>query len=594
MIRRPIFLFAAGLLLAGCGAEVPMGRFATPEDQIYRPMAPKSLRADGAELCDQPIELRSDTYDDALKARDAGGTPHPGRSRCYLSTYLVPGAAQWHERTQTPEKRPIAQPDRYTLSFVEMPETGSALRAPRQLSDLQAHLSAPGQQVVIVYVHGWRHDADIGNQNVRNFRTMLGFTRSALNQRCIDTRRYCDARLTGVYVSWRGRSFNEPTGEDASGTQLLAGALRTVGDRKRQSEKLALAQSSETPPLVGHVLRSIEGALSPLDQSDATADKMLTMGHSFGGNMLATWLMPQMVTAVKEHVHGQQMAPVLGDLTVLVNPAAEAWKWTAIQREMRLRAGIPDSVFAVNPANAPQQHRDAIRRWENMFAKDQRPTYIALTATGNWAGIMRWVRKDSATRYAFKAHRAVAVESPADKLMPPGVTRAEKATAIGHLEPQYRATGGLRAGPAVGSSHEFINNRFDIPAKDAYALSGSSKGAQCGSSQSGWLSKALARAGSEGRGWDSSYHDGQHKPLLTNLSVGEVRSSKDSSDGEVQFRHALYLRFRKNSQSVAQASSPFWNIRAFDTAINEHAGFVRFTAVCGINILWLDNATLPS
>jgi hypothetical protein len=217
--------------------------------------------------------------------------------------------------------------DEYTLSFVEMPEKASGLLKPQQLSDLLAtferNRKAGKQNIVMTYIHGWRHDAALGNGNVIRFRTILGYTRSALTARCIETGEYCDASLTGVYLSWRGRSFNEPVSANAAGP-WLAGGLWTNWARKAQSETLATPTvkqntedakcrapkhgARENSSIVGGTLRAIERSLD-LDHGNTRAEKMLVMGHSYGGNMLAHYLRPTALDQIECHTIGDEIAP---------------------------------------------------------------------------------------------------------------------------------------------------------------------------------------------------------------------------------------------------------------------------------------------
>ena len=68
------------------------------------------------------------------------------------------------------------------------------------------------------------------------------------------------------------------------------------------------------------------------DGRDTTT--LIVAGHSLGGNMLATGLKDDVLKAVRRHRFGETLPPVLGNLVVLINPASEASKWTAIQREV--------------------------------------------------------------------------------------------------------------------------------------------------------------------------------------------------------------------------------------------------------------------
>ncbi|WP_299770874.1 hypothetical protein [uncultured Tateyamaria sp.] len=172
MTRLFLILLAAAVFgLYGC----------TQKDTPYRSFAGLSNAASGAG-CDNPLRLSSASYP-AVVAANTGQ-----RVECYLSPYKVPGAEKWQE---VPRGDAILHPDTYTLSFVEMPETGKALLLPEQLEQLKNSFSKDTQDVVMIYVHGWRHDANVGNGNAIRFRTILGYTRSALNQRCVDVGQYC-------------------------------------------------------------------------------------------------------------------------------------------------------------------------------------------------------------------------------------------------------------------------------------------------------------------------------------------------------------------------------------------------------------------
>ena len=59
----------------------------------------------------------------------------------------------------------------------------------------------------------------------------------------------------------------------------------------------------------------------------------------------------------------------------------------------------------------------------------------------------------------------------------------------------------------------------------------------------------------------------------------------------VQWRHSLWLPYQKNRISVASSRSPFWNVRALDTAIKDHHGWVSYPMWCAINQLVLDDVT---
>ena len=45
---------------------------------------------------------------------------------------------------------------------------------------------------------------------------------------------------------------------------------------------------------------------------------------------------------------------------------------------------------------------------------------------------------------------------------------------------------------------------------------------------------------------------------------------------------------------IVQADDPFWNVRAFDTALKKHDGYVSYPLICAINQLVMDDVASPS
>ena len=200
-----------------------------------------------------------------------------------------------------------------------------------QLDALEKHLST-GSNFVIVFIHGWRHDARIGDGNVADLRLYAAHAARFIAQRCPVEPRFCDMKVTAIYVGWRGARVDEAGLKTAFG-DVVGGALGnlsagvTLFDRKPVAETIAPAAVS--------AIQSLEGVLAAPPGSSGPARNMMTVvGHSLGGDMLATGLKDDLIKAVRRHKAGDMLPPVLGDLVVLVNPAAEATKWTAIQREV--------------------------------------------------------------------------------------------------------------------------------------------------------------------------------------------------------------------------------------------------------------------
>jgi hypothetical protein len=193
-----------------------------------------------------------------------------------------------------------------------------------------------------------------------------------------------------VLTSWGGRA-------------AVATAALTLFDRKPVSEAIA--------PHVLTALRSLESALGisgAREDPDAkrldTPNRLLIIGHSLGGNMLATALERDVIKRVewqarrnddlllearikaasstglaasgkddddKPHVY---FDPPLGNLVLLINPAAEAHKWTSIQRE----------VWQKIQFRGAEGTEVEFEQGHDFFPDYQRPVFIAVTSAFAW------------------------------------------------------------------------------------------------------------------------------------------------------------------------------------------------------------------
>ena len=259
---------------------------------------------------------------------------------------------------------------------------------------------------VIVFVHGWRHDASLGDGNVTDLRAYAAHVARFLRDRCsAGEAEHCGREVTAVYVGWRGARLNEARlhlpftalgntvgavlDGDASqcsngvqpsekplcwknwinswGDVLASGvATLTLFDRKPVSEYIA--------PHALMALRKIEKVLNKQPGTNAeqraNPNKMVVLGHSLGGNMLATALKDHLIKAVRNHPgDNAYFYPPLGDLVVLINPAAEASKWTDVQRAVWERIAFFEGDLTAG-------HR--------FFPAHQSPVVISVTSAYSW------------------------------------------------------------------------------------------------------------------------------------------------------------------------------------------------------------------
>lgn len=510
-------------------------------------------------------------------ANEVGSAPEIG---CMLETHLLP-VSGWVERGLREERY-----RRFDLAFVEMLE-GDQTFGDGQVSALKKRLSDQGQKVVLLYVHGWRHNTSWNNGNVRKFRVMLAYMRSFLNSRCVANGSYCDAELVGVYAGWRGASLQESKSPRLLfGSKFLAAAaMPTLFSRKAESERLGIGEESA----IAQLFEVLNSSLS-LNANSQQADKLMIVGHSLGGNMLISHLSGKAESAVKNHEYGDTLAPIMGDLVVLLNPAAEAAKWTPIQKAERLMVGFENHYQSpVFFTDAKSNHGRAAIQWRHLYPETQRPVMLSITGTQNWnlvEDIDGDPNFDSATGVAFKAYALLRF-----------AFSKENRTTIGHLLPMYAQSGNertrsrrLEAGSlALGASHDFLINSgscsngvdCEINGKTSFTNAINPKTAWCAPNIGGLI-------------------NARHRMLVENKERPNDKGfannwdwrpnvGKPENSAEIQFRHQLALanpdRF---VSSMASPNTPFWNVRAADTGIAEHDGIYSYPLWCGLTQIWLD------
>jgi hypothetical protein len=501
--------------------------------------------------------------------------------------------------------RPLQRADEYDLAFVELADDGR-LDLPWQLDAVTAHLDrwdkAGVQNYVVAYVHGWRHNAELRDGDIRKFRRLLAYSRAALNTRCVADGSYCNAAVTGVFIGWNGQRVKEGPSDETpdqgapTGLESLGPAL-TYWNRWDISCRLGAGRANcdgKAPanfksPL-RKVLKSVQSELR-LRPGDARADKFLVFGHSMGGNMLAEMLRVQAVSKVNAHVPGRRMTPLVGDLVVLLNPAAEATAWVGIQRAERAKAGFsPDEnrltcwqpgETGADATASDCAERQKLARWYRLYPADQRPVYISLTSAANWGTLKakdREVKHDLATGQIFPFAKRIE-----------GKKSRERAVAIGHYTPDYASQLELR-GRAEGTTHEVAVLEGAVGKRarylSRYRNTTNPEASWCAPAD-GWLSETRATWSQNGTiaNWDTSYlGDGSRKTGTPNIG-GQLNKAR------IQWRQGMNLKGNQGALSVSPGTSPFWNTRALDTAIKGHAGWANYATWCALNQLVLDDVT---
>lgn len=200
---------------------------------------------------------------------------------------------------------------RIAISFVEINDQG-VLRERAQLDRVAKVIRArggrePGQpQTVLVFVHGWHHNAASRNNNVNRFRKTLE-AYSKINP---------GYAVTGVYVGWRGTTWLFPN-------------LATFWTRKAVSIEVG------TGALVD-VISTVERA------SKEAGAMMVSIGHSFGGSALFNATRSLFLSRLDSPPIALSDVPfpshaAVGDLVLILNPAFEAMQYWPLHAAMASR-----------------------------------------------------------------------------------------------------------------------------------------------------------------------------------------------------------------------------------------------------------------
>lgn len=298
--------------------------------------------------------------------------------------------------TSALQQFPAADGASYFLGFVEFDDQGQ-LWDRRQMWAVIDELNAEAADkdlLMVVFVHGWKHSAVPGDNNIETFRKVLA--RLSEDEMQISRKTGLPARrVAGVYLGWRGESVTIPYVDNL-----------TFWDRKNTAQTVGHGGVTEVLNRIELVKRDKDST-----QSSNGGTRLAIIGHSFGGAAVYTSLsqiLQGRFVRTKGPAGKQTDVEGFGKLVVLINPAFEA------------------SLFA------PLSDMSA----ERTYLDSQLPVMAILTSEADYA-----------TRYAFPAGRFFSTVLEKDRT----ITRRNKVTqqdehidegeantqAVGHFGP-YR------------------------------------------------------------------------------------------------------------------------------------------------------------
>ena len=205
----------------------------------------------------------------------------------------------------------------YELAIVEFDDQGRCYdrgqmdAVAKRLEALAPDAEQPGQDVIlVVFVHGWQHDARSDDDNLTAFRVLLEAKRSST--------RKIDAvpRRRAASSPWRLCRLARPLGLRPG--DVVADA--TFWGRQAAGQRVAVGSVRELFGRLRHYRnRQQKSGGNPL---------LVIVGHSFGGMIVFSALAQSLIQAASAPVGG--VTPEFADLVLLVNPAIEAARYIPI------------------------------------------------------------------------------------------------------------------------------------------------------------------------------------------------------------------------------------------------------------------------
>lgn len=241
-----------------------------------------------------------------------------------LPITLLLGSCSYGHKNFKQDDSLLQEPNNFVIQFNDSGMMWDPAVAERALKTI-AYQSRHKNTIVLLFVHGWHHNAHPNDSNMRDFAKTLAKTQAALQdsplgepgpytQSRTNLTTRSDVNVIGVYVGWRGRSlpglldyttfWGRKKVAETVGKGALYGFLRDLNDIYRERYRARSLSANE--PFMG----------------------MVTFGHSFGGQVV----FKAVSEALEEELQTNSTGPLLGygDLTVLLNPALEAAQYERI------------------------------------------------------------------------------------------------------------------------------------------------------------------------------------------------------------------------------------------------------------------------
>jgi hypothetical protein len=225
----------------------------------------------------------------------------------------------------------------YALAFVEFDDQGWFYDRSQmtRLMDMlweEAEGKAEARDLILfVYVHGWKHNADVCDYNVACTREVLKQIASVEKLLSQDGKIRPQRKAVGIYVGWRGLSNTGPE------------LWRNISFYTRKNAATHVAQGS-----VRELLARLKEFQDQRNRSGGET-RLFTLGHSFGGLIVYHAIAQSMMEAAvpARGAEANEVVTPYGDLVVLVNPAFEASRFHPLHEISSHRSNYKHGQYPV-------------------------------------------------------------------------------------------------------------------------------------------------------------------------------------------------------------------------------------------------------
>lgn len=203
----------------------------------------------------------------------------------------------------------------YFLGIVEFDDSG-LLFDPKQLDFVIENLkfnkvmsSDYKGTILVVFAHGWTHNAAPDDGNLKYFESLLQTLADDEKKNAIKDNRF-PRFVQGVYLAWRGQS--------------LPGPLHyfTFYNRKDTAHRIGEREATQTLLRLREVAYDLATQPS-LNETNQRPNRFIVVGHSFGGALVFS-AVSQLISYELIYPTRASSPPLLADSLILINPAFEA------------------------------------------------------------------------------------------------------------------------------------------------------------------------------------------------------------------------------------------------------------------------------